>query len=130
MERPSLLLFIGIGGFFGAAMRYLVGGWVQDWSHSISFPYGTVAVNLIGAFLLGFLVYLGESHRVFSPEVRAMLFIGFLGAFTTFSTFELESFNLFHKGETLAGWLYLGGQVFLGFLAVWLGRIAALSIWR
>ena len=130
MERPSLLLFIGIGGFFGAAMRYLVGGWVQDWSRSVSFPYGTVAVNLLGAFLLGFLFYLGESRRLFSPEVRALLFIGFLGAFTTFSTFELESFNLFHKGENLAGWLYLGGQVFLGFLAVWLGRIAALTLWR
>ena len=130
MERPSLLLFIGIGGFFGATTRYLVGGWVQDWSRSVSFPYGTVAVNLLGAFLLGFLFYLGENRQLFTPDTRALLFIGFLGAFTTFSTFELEGFNLFSRGQTLAGWLYLGGQVLLGFLAVWLGRIAALSLWR
>jgi len=130
MERLSLLLAVGVGGFFGALGRYLVSGWVQDWSHSATFPYGTMAVNLLGAFLLGFLVFLGESRGVFSAETRAFLLIGFLGAFTTFSTFELETFNLFHDGESLAGLLYAGGQVFIGFAAVWLGRVLALSLWR
>ncbi|NPA92159.1 MAG: fluoride efflux transporter CrcB [Chloroflexi bacterium] len=130
MARPSLLVAIGVGGFLGAIMRYLVSGWVQDWSRSVSFPYGTVAVNLLGAFLLGFLAYLGEQYRVFSPEARALVLVGFLGAFTTFSTFEWETFNLFHDGETLAGVLYAGGQVFLGFLAVWMGRVLAAAVWR
>ncbi len=130
MERPSLLLFIGVGGFLGAVLRYLVSGWVQDWSHSSTFPYGTVAVNLIGAFLLGLLAYAGQRYGVFSPEARALLLIGFLGAFTTFSTFEWETFNLFHDGKDLAGLACAGGQVFLGFFAVWLGRIAAHTLWR
>jgi len=130
MERPSLLLFIGIGGFLGAVSRYVLSGWIQDWSRNASLPYGTVGVNLLGAFLLGFLAYLGQRYGVFSPEARALLLIGFLGAFTTFSTLEWEALSLLHDGRNVAGALYAGGQVALGFLAVWLGRWLAATVWR
>ncbi len=124
------LFIIGAGGFLGAISRYLVAGWAQDLSRSVHFPYGTLAVNLIGSFLLGFLVRYAFVHNVFSPEVRLLIFIGFLGAFTTFSTFSNETFNLFADGATMPALMNIGANVFLGLAAVWLGQSLALAIGR
>ena len=88
------LLLIGTGGFIGSILRYLVSGSVQAASQSIAFPYGTLAVNVIGCFLIGFLSELAETRSLFSPDTRAFLIVGILGGFTTFSAFGNETMNL------------------------------------
>ena len=124
------LLIIGLGGFFGAISRYLVAGWVQDLSRSVHFPYGTLAVNILGSFLLGFLVRYAFIHNVFSPEVWLLIFIGFLGAFTTFSTFSNETFNMFADGAMLPALMNIATNVLLGLGAVWLGQSLAFTLGR
>ena len=122
------ILIIGAGGFLGAISRYYVSGWVQDLSRSVHFPYGTLAVNIIGSFLLGFLVRYAFVHNVFSPEIRLLIFIGFLGAFTTFSTFSTETFNLFADGATTPALMNITANVLLGLAAVWLGQTLAYAL--
>lgn len=122
------LIIVGVGGFFGAISRYLVAGWVQDLSRSVHFPYGTLAVNVIGSFLLGFLMRYAFNHNVFSPEIRLLIFIGFLGAFTTFSTFSTETFNLLSDGATTPALLNITANVLLGLGAVWLGQTLAFAL--
>ncbi len=86
---------VGIGGFFGAISRYLIATWVQKLSSSF-FPVGTLSVNVLGSFLIGFL-YLYFSQTI-HPNLKAMLITGFLGALTTFSTFSLETLLLLQEG--------------------------------
>jgi CrcB protein len=121
------ILIIGFGGFLGAISRYYVSGWVQHLSQSVHFPYGTLAVNVLGSFLLGFLMRYTFLQQVFSPEMRLLLFIGFLGAFTTFSTFSLETFNLLEDGAVLPALANMGANILLGLAAVWLGQVLALA---
>ena len=124
------VLVIGLGGFMGAILRYSISGIVQNWSKSVSFPYGTLAVNLLGCLLIGFLSQLVESYGIFSPETRSFIFIGLLGALTTFSTFGNESVNLLREGENLLSFANVGLHLVLGFGAVWVGRTIVLSLWR
>lgn len=124
------LFLIGLGGFMGALLRYGVSGLVQNWSKSISFPYGTLAVNLLGCFIIGSLSQLAESRGVFSPEARSFLFIGLLGAFTTYSTFGNETVNLMMDGQNLRSLANIGLHLVLGLGAVWLGRVIVLIPWR
>jgi len=91
------LLLIGAGGFIGAILRYLVGGWVQNGFST--FPVGTLAVNFIGSFLLGLIMYASEYRGIFPEETRIFLTIGILGAFTTMSTFSYETFKLIEDKE-------------------------------
>ncbi|MEW6086304.1 MAG: fluoride efflux transporter CrcB [Chloroflexota bacterium] len=123
------VILVGIGGFIGSAMRYLVGGYVQQSSKGI-FPYGTLAVNVIGCFVIGFLSQLAENRGAFSSEARAFVFIGILGGFTTFSSFGNETLNLARDGEMLNAFANIGLNVLLGLLAVWLGRTISYLIWR
>ncbi|MCA1958902.1 MAG: fluoride efflux transporter CrcB [Nitrospira sp.] len=124
------LLLIGTGGFVGSILRYLISGAVQTASQSIAFPYGTLAVNVIGCFLIGFLSELAEGRGLFSPDARAFLIVGILGGFTTFSTFGNETMNLLRDGEWAMALLNVGAQVVLGLGGVWLGYILAYQIWR
>jgi CrcB protein len=126
----DLILFIGLGGAIGAVMRYLLSGWVQQASGSISFPLGTLAVNVTGCFVIGVLSQLGESRGLLTPRSRAFLVVGILGGFTTFSSFANESMNLLRGDENVLAALNVGGSVALGLMAVWLGRSAAYLIWR
>ncbi len=124
------LITIGLGGFIGSVLRYLMSGAVQSLSRSISFPWGTFAVNLIGCFSIGFLSHLSETRGLFAESSRAFVFIGLLGGFTTFSAFSNETFNLLRDGETGLALLNIGGQVILCLGLVWLGRAVAYGIWR
>lgn len=130
METVIRLCSIGLGGFAGAILRYVVSGWVQDRSGSIAFPFGTAAVNLIGCLIIGLLTFLVETRAYLSAETRAFLLIGLLGSFTTFSTFGNETLMLIRSGRMDMAALYAGGQVVLGVLLVWLGRLMAAAVWR
>lgn len=126
----SKVLLVGVGGFIGSVLRYWIGGYVQQFSKSVEFPYGTLAVNLVGCLLIGFLSQLAEARGIFSPETRLLVFVGLLGGFTTFSTFGIESMNLFRGGQNLYALVNIGAHVVLGLGAVWLGGITAYSIWK
>lgn len=124
------LLLIGLGGFTGALLRYGLSGVVQNWSKSISFPYGTLAVNLLGCLMIGFFSQLAESYGVFTDKERSLLFVGLLGAFTTYSTFGNETFNMIREGEFLLPLINIGTHLVLGLGAIWLGRTLVVSLWR
>ena len=130
MDLVIRLFAIGSGGFVGAVLRYLVSGWVQDRSGSVFFPSGTVAVNMVGCFVIGLLTFLVESRSFFSVETRAFVLIGLLGSFTTFSTFGNETLTLLRSGRMDIAALYAGGQVVLGVFMVWFGRLLAAAVWR
>lgn len=124
------IFMIGMGGFAGAILRYGMSGFVQDLSKSVSFPYGTLAVNLLGCFMIGFLTQLAESRGFIDQKARSFLLLGLLGSFTTFSTFGNESINLLLDGESLLSLANIGIHVFLGLGCVWLGRVLASVLWR
>ncbi len=129
--RPLRTLFlIGTGGFIGSILRYLVGGYAQQLSKSIQFPFGTLTVNLVGCLLIGFLAELADQRGVIPAEIRSFLIIGLLGGFTTFSAFGNETMNLLRDGELwLAGWNIVGHTI-LGLIAVWLGYSTAYLLWK
>jgi len=124
------IIFVALGGALGSVLRYLLGTWTQSASRSIDFPYGTLTVNLIGCFVIGFLSQLAEARGAFTPESRAFVFIGILGGFTTFSSFGNDTINLFRDGETFNALVNIGANVILGLALVWLGRIVSYWIWR
>ncbi len=124
------LIFVGLGGFIGAILRYLISGFAQDLSNSISFPYGTLAVNVIGCFSLGFLTQLFENHVIVSPELRLLLLVGVLGSFTTFSTFSNETLNLIQEQKLFLALVNISVQLILGLSAGFLGRLTSISLWR
>lgn len=114
------LLFIGIGGFAGAVFRYLVDGWVTGLTRG-TFPWGTLAVNLSGSLLVGIGFALMVERAALPADLRGPLMIGFVGAYTTFSTLALESWRLLENGAYLHALANLGGSVLLGVLAVVMG---------
>lgn len=98
------LLWVTAGGALGSAARYLLSGWVLQWLGP-SFAWGTLAVNLLGCFLIGVLMHVGLTTEAFSPAVRLGLTTGVLGGFTTFSTFSFETLRYWQEGALwLAGW--------------------------
>lgn len=117
----SLWLVIGVGGFIGAILRFMISGWIQ--SGVVAFPLGTLGVNFIGSFFVSLILYLSEYRGLFSEEIRIFLTIGVLGSFTTMSTFSFESFKLLEQGEIGALSLNVAGTLILTFLAVYLGKI-------
>lgn len=124
------ILLVGIGGFIGSILRYVVGGYVQQATKSVSFPYGTLAVNLVGCFVIGFLAQLVEARGVFTSESRTFVFIGILGGFTTFSSFGNETLNLARDSQMMNALANISANVIIGILAVWLGRTISYLIWR
>ena len=115
------ILWIGAGGAVGAVLRYVVSDTVQGMSRNSGFPYGTLVVNLVGCFLIGLLSILAETRGVFSSQVSAFIFIGVLGALTTFSTFSNETMVLLQAGRTAHVLENIAANTGLGLMAVWLG---------
>jgi CrcB protein len=124
------IIFVALGGALGSVFRYLLGTWAQTASRSIDFPYGTLTVNLIGCFMIGMLAQLAEARGLFTSESRALVFVGILGGFTTFSSFGNETVNLLRDGETWNALANVGANVIFGLMLVWVGRTAAFWIWR
>ena len=118
-------LLVGAGGFLGAVARYGLSGLVHRQLPLTTFPYGTLAVNLVGCLVIGLLLGLVESRQLFGPEFRTFALIGILGAFTTFSTFGYETFAMLRDGEHLRALLNVGAQVIFGLALVWLGYSTA-----
>ncbi len=116
------ILLVGIGGFIGAILRYILSSMIQN--DGSSFPRGTLVVNFIGTLLLGMVVYSAELVEFINQDIRVFLTIGVLGAFTTMSTFGLESFNMFENGNYLMLGLYLAGTILLVFLGMFVARSA------
>ncbi|PID58244.1 fluoride efflux transporter CrcB [candidate division KSB3 bacterium] len=122
------ILCIGSGGFIGASCRYFVSAFIQRIPGFSCLSCGTFVVNMLGCFLIGFLSGLAESRQIFSPEFRLFLFIGFLGSFTTFSTFNYEVFLFVQGGQFFTGALVISLQVFVGLGLVWAGNLLACLI--
>ncbi|MEP7003057.1 MAG: fluoride efflux transporter CrcB [Chloroflexota bacterium] len=116
------LLYVGIGGFFGAIARYLVDGWVVARTGA-AFPWGTLVVNLSGSFVLGLLFALAIERGVLPADIRAPIPIGFIGAYTTFSTLALESWRLIENGSYVLGLANLVASMVLGIVAVVAGLL-------
>ena len=127
-EFMNLWLWIGIGGFIGAVLRFLISGVMQ--SKAAVFPLGTLGVNIIGSFLMGFIMYSSEFGGLFSEETRVFLTIGILGSFTTMSAFSYESFKLLEQNELLLLCINVVGTVLLTIFAIYLGKITAVNLWK
>ena len=119
------LILVGLGGFAGAVSRYLVDGFVADRSGG-AFPWGTLVVNASGTFVLGLVFAMTTERAILPAEIRGPLMIGFLGAYTTFSTYVLESWRLIEGGAWGYALVNLGGSVAIGVVAV----VAGLAIGR
>lgn len=111
----SKIIYLAIGGASGTLARYLVGGFIYQLLGT-RFPYGTLAVNLSGCFLIGILTTIAESKFLLSPNLRVSLMIGFCGAYTTFSTFMLETSNLIGDGQTMRALANVVLSVIVGFI--------------
>ena len=115
----SKVIAVGLGGFLGAVSRYWVSGLAQKLSDR--FPFGTLTVNLIGSFILGVLATLFLEKVIVNQELRLFLLVGLLGAFTTYSTFSLETINLLRGGAWLFASLNIIANVMGTLIAVWAG---------
>ena len=121
------LLIIGAGGFVGAIARYWLSGAVHR-MHDGVLPMGTLVVNLLGCLVIGAAMTLLEDRPLMSPNARLFLTIGFLGSFTTFSTFGYETVELLKDGELRWALLNIAGNVVLGLAAVLAGRAAVRAV--
>ena len=115
-------LLIGLGGFLGANARFLITVWsARTWGDL--FPYGTLAINISGSFVLCFLAMALSERWLSYPNLRLALITGFLGSYTTFSTFSLETLQLLENGPLAAGIMYVCGSVVGGLLAGYAGFV-------
>lgn len=120
MER---FLYIGVGGFIGSVCRYGLSSMLYRVLGD-RFPYGTLAVNIIGCFTIGFVMTLFETRFLVQPYLRLFITIGILGGFTTFSTFSYETIEILKGGNIMMGVLNILGSVIICLAATWLGSVA------
>jgi len=115
------IFLIGVGGFIGSILRYATSGFVLKIFGKPYFPYGTLVVNILGCLLVGYLIGISENRQVFNPEIRMFIFVGFLGGFTTFSTFGYEVFSSTRDGQIISLLINILLHLVLGLGAVWVG---------
>ncbi len=118
------ILLIGIGGFLGAIARF----YTTKWTNSLitdRIPFGTVVVNVVGSFILGLVVVLSVEKLVASEDIRLFIGVGMLGAFTTFSTFSVETIYLLEEGAFVPAFIYIACNLFLSLLAAYGGVLLA-----
>ncbi len=118
---------VGVGGFIGAIARFWVASFVGA-RMGTRFPYGTFIINISGSFLIGFIVTLLTAKAHLSPNWRYLIPVGFIGAYTTFSTFEFETLRTIQDGQFVIAALNVVLSVVLGFMAVWAGAVAGRAV--
>lgn len=121
------IFLVGLGGLVGSVARYLLAGWVQD-LNGAQFPFGTLAVNMLGSFILGLVMTLSLERGLISPEVRILLGTGLCGGFTTMSTFSYESIALLQYDNPTAALGNIAVTLAGCLSAVWLGSFVARSL--
>lgn len=122
---------VALGAAIGGMARYGLGGLIGDWTGA-AFPWGTLAVNVTGCFIIGiFNTLTGPDGTVLAPlSVRLFVMVGICGGYTTFSSFSLESLNLMSNGEWLSAGAYVVASMIFCLVGVWLGHIAAVGLNR
>ncbi len=123
----AAILWVGLGGFLGANARYLLGGFVSERWGTV-FPLGTFIINITGSFILGFFMAYAQDRPWLEPSARLMFAVGFVGAYTTFSTFEYETMRLIQNRELMLAALNVFGSLLAGIVAVFAGFILGDSI--
>ncbi len=118
---------VGIGGALGSILRFWLGSYVGGRFGS-RFPYGTFVINVTGSFLIGVILTILAEKSNLSPNWRYLIPIGFIGGYTTFSTFEYETLRLFQDGQVLSAVLNVALSVIVGFVGVWIGAVAGRAI--
>jgi CrcB protein len=118
------ILLVALGSSLGAVARYKLGGWILHHALDYRFPLGTFAVNVLGCLAAGILAALVEKQGFFSPDTRLFLFTGFLGGFTTFSAFGIETVTLLKRGDMGIAFLYVTLSVLCGVGGLWLAMEA------
>lgn len=121
------LVALGVAGALGTVSRYALGGAVHR-LFGAALPYGTLAVNVLGCFALGLVMRVGMISDVITPGARMVVAVGFLGAFTTFSTFGYETFRYVEDGAWRLALTNVAANLVLGLAAVWLGFLVA-DVW-
>ena len=117
VEAALKIISVAIGGAIGAVVRYLIN--ISPAANLFDkFPFPTFIINIIGSFLIGFMMIVFADKFVVNENIRVAVIVGFLGAFTTFSTFEMEIFGLVREREFVTGFLYLFLSIFVGFVGV------------
>ena len=109
------------GGILGTLCRFLLSTSLHRWTGGADFPYGTLAVNMIGCLAAGFIGGLADQRGMLTPQARLFCMVGFLGAFTTFSALIYESGRLLQDGQALLAGINVFGSVAVGFAALWFG---------
>lgn len=120
------LIYIGLGGFIGAVSRFLVSRYLNNLLPT--FPLGTLTVNIVGSFILGFIVYSVSFGKSISPDMRDFITIGILGGFTTMSAFAYESFRLMELNQLMLFALNIALNIILCLGAVYAGKELAVLI--
>ncbi len=121
------LLWVGLGGFLGSIARYLLSGWAAArWG--VIFPWGTFIINISGSFILGFFLAFAQERPWVHPQARLLFAIGFVGAYTTFSTYTYESIRLMMNGQFALAAAFFVGSVVFGLVAVFAGVALGNSI--
>jgi len=122
-------LYIALGSALGGMARFWCSGFVAA-RFGDSFPWGTILINILGSFVIGFFATLSgpDSRYLISSNIRQFVMVGLCGGYTTFSSFSLQTLNLIRDGEMAAAGANIGLSVLLCMIAVWLGHIAAASL--
>jgi len=120
-------LIVALGGAIGSMLRFWAGGYVSG-RLGTRFPYGTFVINVTASFLIGFTMTVLAERTHLSPHWRYLLVIGFLGGYSTFSSFEYETFRVFEDGELLIAAMNIALSVGVGFVAVWIGAVTGRTI--